>query len=257
MPYEKCSDVSREYWQELQQADPDEIQRRIGMAPDNGVWRLPFLNRELFVDPAQNRVWVSGAPDTEPNFRTCLTAVLYLLQVDPSALGSPVSPKELTGASTFIQAHGPHSLPTEALEQTFGANLPAFLEAGRRVVALQGCSLSVSGRPATITTVAGESGSGKTTLAGAVLGFVKLNAGQVLYRGQDIATMDRPRRLVYRREVQAVFQDPYAAFNPFYRARHIFDLVLKRFAIAASRQEARGRIEEALRKVGLRAEEVR
>jgi len=133
MPYEKCSDVSREYWQELQQADPDEIQRRIGMAPENGVWRLPFLNRELFVDPAQNRVWVSGAPDTEPNFRTCLTAVLYLLQVDPSALGSPVSPKELTGASTFIQAHGPHSLPTEALEQTFGANLPAFLEAGRRL----------------------------------------------------------------------------------------------------------------------------
>lgn len=133
MPYEKCSDVSPEYWHDLQQADPEEVQRRTGLAREKGAWRLPFLNRELFVDPDQNRVWVSGAEDTEPNFRTCLTAVLYLLRVDPSALGTPVSPKELTGASTFIQAHGPHSLPTEPLERTFGANLPAFLEAGRRL----------------------------------------------------------------------------------------------------------------------------
>jgi len=133
MPYEKCSDVSSEHWQELKQADPAEVQRRTGIALENALWRLPFLNRELRVDPNRNRIWVSGAKDIEPDFRTCLTAVLYLLKVDPSALGPPVSPMELTGASTFIQAHGPHSLPTEPLERTFGANLPAFLEAGKRL----------------------------------------------------------------------------------------------------------------------------
>lgn len=133
MPYEKCSDVSSEYWRELKQADPAEIQRRTGIVQDKGRWRLPFLNRELNLDIDQGRIWVSGAEDTEPNFRTCLTAILYLLRVDPSALGPQVSPMELTGASTFIQAHGPHSLPNPDLERAFGSQLPAFLEAGRRL----------------------------------------------------------------------------------------------------------------------------
>jgi len=137
MPYEKCSDVSSEHWQELKQADPGEVQRRTGMARENGIWRLPFLNRELNLDRDRDRIWISGAEDVEPDFRTCLTAILYLLKVDPSALGSPVSPMELTGASTFIQAHGPHSLPNEALERTFGSNLPAFREAGRRLGAVE------------------------------------------------------------------------------------------------------------------------
>jgi hypothetical protein len=40
---------------------------------------------------------------------------------------------ELTGASTFFQARGPHALPTQPLERTFGSDLPAFREAGRRL----------------------------------------------------------------------------------------------------------------------------
>ena len=36
----------------------------------------------------------------------------------------------------------------------------------------------------------------------------------------------------YRREVQAVFQDPYAVYNPFYRVRHIFDMVIRNFRLA-------------------------
>jgi len=131
-----------------------------------------------------------------------------------------------------------------------------LLSTGRKVVALQDCNLTLSGEPAAITTIAGESGSGKTTLAWAVLGFVKLTAGRILYRGQDVAAMNRRQRLDYRRQVQAVFQDPYAVFNPFYRAGHIFDLVTRRFGIAANRREARERVEEALGKVGLLGEEV-
>jgi len=60
----------------------------------------------------------------------------------------------------------------------------------------------------------------------------------------------------YRREVQAVFQDPYAVYNPFYRVKHIFDLVIKNFQLARSKAEARAMIEEALNVVGLRGEEV-
>jgi len=131
-----------------------------------------------------------------------------------------------------------------------------FLGGGRKVTALRDCSLTIEGKPATIASVAGESGSGKSTLAGAVLGFVRLNKGQVLYQGQDVATMSRHQRFSYRREVQAIFQDPYAVFNPFYHVEHLFNLVIRRFGVANGKREARERVEQALGKVGLHGDEV-
>ena len=58
------------------------------------------------------------------------------------------------------------------------------------------------------------------------------------YRGKDIAKLDRGDWLEYRREVQAIFQDPFGVYNPFYRIRHIFDVAIKRFGLATSK--ARG-----------------
>lgn len=131
-----------------------------------------------------------------------------------------------------------------------------FLSGGRCVTALRDVSLSLVEKPARITAVAGESGSGKSTLAGAVLGFVRLDSGQVLFQGQDVDTMSRRQRFEYRRNVQAIFQDPYAIFNPFYHVDHIFHLVMKRFGLVANRKEARGRMEESLEMVGLRGDDV-
>ena len=133
MLYEKCSEVSSEFWQELKQADPAAIARRTGITFENNTFHLPFLNRELRLDPGQGRIWVSGTEEAEPDFRTCMTAILYLLRVDPAVLGGPISPMELTGASTFFQARGPHALPTAPLEEKFGSHLQGFLEAGRRL----------------------------------------------------------------------------------------------------------------------------
>ncbi len=137
--------------------------------------------------------------------------------------------------------------------KTYGAR---FLGSGRSVTALRRCSLRLEGSPARITAVAGESGSGKSTLAGAVLGFVRLDAGQVLFQGRDIAAMPRSLRFEYRRQVQAIFQDPYAVFNPFYHTDHLFALVMGRFNLARGKKEARLRIEAALDTVGLRAADV-
>lgn len=131
-----------------------------------------------------------------------------------------------------------------------------LLKPGVETVALQDFNLTINERPSTITTIAGESGSGKTTLANAVLGFITLTSGQILYKGQDIATLDGPRMLEYRRQVQAIFQDPYEVYNPFYRVRHIFDMVIRRFKMARNPAEARDVIEDALKVVGLRGEEV-
>ncbi len=126
----------------------------------------------------------------------------------------------------------------------------------REVVALEDFNLEIAARPATITTIAGESGSGKTTLANLVLGFSSLSRGQIIYQGQDTARMTPRQGLEYRRNVQAVFQDPFGVYNPFYRVEHVFDLVVKNFRLARSRAEARARVEEALNAVGLLGEEV-
>jgi peptide/nickel transport system ATP-binding protein len=131
-----------------------------------------------------------------------------------------------------------------------------FLSGQRKITALRDCRLTLHETPARITAIAGESGSGKSTLAGAVLGFVQLNEGKVLYQGHDVAAMTRQQRFDYRRQVQAIFQDPYAVFNPFYRTSHLFHLVLRRFKLAQTPKEARQRMEEALEKVGLRGAEV-
>ena len=128
--------------------------------------------------------------------------------------------------------------------------------AGPVTVALQDYDLTIDESPATITTIAGESGSGKSTLANLVLGFTDLTSGQIIYRGRDLAEMTAQERIGYRREVQAVFQDPYAVYNPFYRVKHVFDLIVRNFKMASSKAEARDMIEDALNVVGMRGEEV-
>ena len=124
------------------------------------------------------------------------------------------------------------------------------------VTALRDVSLTVPAQPARIVTIAGESGSGKTTLANAVLGFVTLTSGQILFEGQDVARLQGHNLLEYRRKVQAVFQDPFGVYNPFYPVRHVFDVVIKRFTLARTRGEARDLVEDALNRVGLRGAEV-
>ena len=131
-----------------------------------------------------------------------------------------------------------------------------FLDRGSVTVALQDFNLTIVDRPATITTIAGESGSGKTTLANLVLGFAKITSGEIRFKGADVTDMDRSQLLDYRREVQAIFQDPYAVYNPFYRVKHVFDLVINNFKLAHNRKEARDLIEDALNVVGLRGQEV-
>ncbi len=131
-----------------------------------------------------------------------------------------------------------------------------FLAGGEKVVALDNFSMVIPEKPALITTIAGESGSGKTTLANAILGFISLTSGQILYKGKDIANLKGAEQLEYIRQVQAVFQDPYEVYNPFYRVKHIYDMVIQHLKLASNPAEARELIEQSLRVVGLRGEEV-
>ena len=131
-----------------------------------------------------------------------------------------------------------------------------FLQGGKKVIALQDFNLTIQTDAAKIITIAGESGSGKSTLSNLILGFTPLTSGQILFRGNELSAMTRTQKLDYRRHVQAVFQDPYGVYNPFYRVGHIFDLVINNFKLAQGKVEARQLIEEALNVVGLHGKEV-
>lgn len=137
--------------------------------------------------------------------------------------------------------------------KTYGGG---FLQRQNTVVALQDFNLTLPSDSAKIVTIAGESGSGKSTLANLVLGFTGLTSGQILFRGVDISKMNRPEKLDYRRQVQAVFQDPYAVYNPFYPVGHIYEMVISNFKLAESKRDGRDLIEEALNVVGMQGKEV-
>ncbi|MCX6019081.1 MAG: ATP-binding cassette domain-containing protein [Chloroflexi bacterium] len=124
------------------------------------------------------------------------------------------------------------------------------------VTALNDFSLIIDEENPKILTVAGESGSGKTTMAMLMLGFISPSSGQIFYKGKDITKLAGTERVQYRREVQAIFQDPFAVFNPFYQVDHLLTVPIERFKLAKSKQEARAKMDEALNAVGLRPEDI-
>jgi hypothetical protein len=130
MLYNRCSEVNEEFWRALRQADPEDILRRTGVRRHQNIFRFPFFNQEAVVDLEAQRVFRAALPAEEPGFRLCLITLLYLLHVDTAGLGPPISPMELTGATLFFQARGPHAIPSAPLEEQFGHDLDGFLAAG-------------------------------------------------------------------------------------------------------------------------------
>jgi len=123
-------------------------------------------------------------------------------------------------------------------------------------LALAGLSLAIHVEKPSIIAVVGESGSGKTTFARLLLGLAEPSGGEIRYHGVDLKRLDREAWRAFRHDVQAVFQDPYGVYNPFYRVDHVLATPLRRFRLAASRAQARELIREALRTVGLQPEEI-
>ncbi|MFZ5448873.1 MAG: DUF3786 domain-containing protein [Thermodesulfobacteriota bacterium] len=131
MAYETCSDVSQEIWNDLKNRDPQEIVNRTGARYEAGVYHLKFLDQTLILDPVRCQVAVGGATQAEPGFRLCLTALLYLLKIDPGLLGPAISPLELPGGATFFRGH--HGLPSAPLEERFGRDVAGFVAAGKKL----------------------------------------------------------------------------------------------------------------------------
>jgi len=126
-----------------------------------------------------------------------------------------------------------------------------FFGGGGGPPALADIDLRFDAESPRVLAVVGESGSGKTTLAQILLGFVPPTEGTVLYEGTALAQLGRAVRARMRRDVQAVLQDPFSAFNPFYTVDHALTVPLARFGLAATRAARTAKMRAACEQVGL------
>jgi peptide/nickel transport system ATP-binding protein len=97
----------------------------------------------------------------------------------------------------------------------------------------------------------GESGCGKSTLGRAILRLIEPTSGRVLWRGQDIVPLKPDALRALRREMQIIFQDPYASLNP---RMTVGEIIGEAFAIHALARgaERQTKVIDLMRQVGLR-----
>jgi peptide/nickel transport system ATP-binding protein len=124
------------------------------------------------------------------------------------------------------------------LTKTFGSGAAAVTAVNDVSFALQ---------KGQITTIVGESGSGKSTIARMVLGLLPITAGTLTFQGKDVTNPTGTDRTKYWRDVQAVFQDPFSAFNQFFTVKTL----LYRSMRLLNESVGQERLEEALGHVGM------
>ncbi len=97
----------------------------------------------------------------------------------------------------------------------------------------------------------GESGCGKSTLANAILLLEKSTSGTILYQGKDITQLNRSQTRALRKDIQIIFQDPFASLNPRLTVGRAIMEPMKVHNIGASDRERKENTLELLQKVGL------
>jgi oligopeptide transport system ATP-binding protein len=120
-----------------------------------------------------------------------------------------------------------------------------------RVRAVDGVSFSINAGE-TLGLV-GESGCGKSTLCRTLLQLIEPTSGSVRFEGREIAGTSRRAMRPLRREMQMIFQDPYASLNPRKRVGQIVGDPISLHGLASG-EELKGRVQALLERVGLSAE---
>lgn len=134
-------------------------------------------------------------------------------------------------------------ISVESLQQVFD------IGKGKQLKAVNNVNLQIN-RGETLGLV-GESGSGKSTLGRAILQLYQPTAGRILFEGFDLGQLTKGELLKVRKDMQIIFQDPYASLDPRMKIEDIIGEALDTHRLVKGAKERRARVEELLRLVEL------
>ncbi|MCW5258864.1 ABC transporter ATP-binding protein [Verminephrobacter eiseniae] len=156
-------------------------------------------------------------------------------------------PRRRTDARPAVAASAP-VLEVRNLCKTYDAD-GGWFRKKRAVKAVDGVSFSV--RRGETLGIVGESGSGKSTIGKCLLKLIDVDGGEILFNGRDIAALTPRQFRPMRKDMQMIFQDPFASLNP----RHTVGRIVSDGPLAngKTRPEAQARASELLALVGLDA----
>jgi len=161
--------------------------------------------------------------------------------MSPASVSSVAQSAAVAAASGLVRA--------ENVSKEFAAGSAGVLGGGKLTVkAVTSVNLEiVAGETLGLV---GESGSGKSTLGRLILRLIEPTSGKVFFEGRDLSTLTRSDLRRLRRDMQLVFQDPYASLNPRMRVRSIVGEGIEIHRLARGKEKL-DRIAELLKMVGM------
>ncbi|WP_250443537.1 ABC transporter ATP-binding protein [Actinotalea sp. C106] len=198
------TDPQHEYTRRLLAAAPSLASRRIQLARRQGV--TSAVGDDLLAMSAEPSAGASAWPQAGSG--------------EPSGGGDAAPIVEVKDVSKVFTLRG-----------------SGLFSRGQRFTAVDGVSFQIP-RGKTVAIV-GESGSGKSTVARMMLDLIPPTSGEITFNGRAVGGTDRAAEVRFRRQVQPIFQDPYASLDPLYTIHRTIEEPLRahRFGTAAERRD--------------------
>ena len=206
--------------------------------------------KAIFSNPQHQytKALLSARPSLDTRLKTLPTIADYLNETSQTDV---ITPEERAEKHALLYSQPP-LLEVKNVEKTYISKSGVFGNT-RRVKAVDDVSFAIY-EGETLGLV-GESGCGKSTLGNAILQLDKATAGQILYKGVDITKLKGRQLRQLRKEIQIIFQDPFASLNPRLTVGEAILEPMTVHGLYGSKKERKEKVLELLERVGLNEEQ--